>query len=135
MPTLAERLRAARIEKGWSKAELRRRSGVRSPSTLTELENGHVFETSQLPAIAEALGVEAVWLQTGKGPKYRSAGEPRGAFHEGPALPHIDQELLDALSTLSPEDRRYWRAQIIAEALRLQREQREQLPPKVQRAS
>jgi len=40
MKTLAERLIAAREEKGWKKAELRRQAGLKSPSTLTELEKG-----------------------------------------------------------------------------------------------
>jgi len=72
MSTLAERLRTAREEAGLSKAELGRKAGVRSASTLTELERGEVKDSAQLPAIAEVLGVDVLWLQHGRGPKRRS---------------------------------------------------------------
>lgn len=75
MKTLAERLIEAREEKGWKKAELKRRAGVKSPSTLTELEDGTLKNSPQLPAIADALGVEVLWLQQGRGPKYKTRAE------------------------------------------------------------
>lgn len=73
--SLAERLIEAREERGWNKAELRRRSKIKSPSTITELESGKRTESPQLPVIAEALGVEIIWLQHGRGPKYRNTIE------------------------------------------------------------
>ena len=73
--TLAQRLKEVREEKGWTKADLRRASGIKSPSTLTELENGTSTESPQLPLIANALGVEVLWLQHGKGPKSRPGGK------------------------------------------------------------
>lgn len=73
--TLAQRLKEVREEKGWTKADLRRASGIKSPSTLTELENGTSTESPQLPLIANALGVEVLWLQHGKGPKARPGGK------------------------------------------------------------
>lgn len=39
-------------------------------STIGNLENRYQRGTTSLPAIAEALGVESTWLQTGKGPKH-----------------------------------------------------------------
>lgn len=73
--SLAERLIEAREEHGWNKAELRRRAKIKSPSTITELESGKRTESPQLPVIAEALGVEIIWLQHGRGPKYRNTIE------------------------------------------------------------
>ena len=73
MKTLAERLADARNDKGWSKADLRRAAGLKSASTLTELESGQRTESPQLPVIAEALGVEVLWLQHGRGPKNRAS--------------------------------------------------------------
>lgn len=70
--TLADRLKACREEIGMTKAELRRRAGIRSASTLTELEKGEIQDSAQLPAVAEALGVEVLWLQQGRGPKRRN---------------------------------------------------------------
>ena len=69
--TLGERLKEAREDKGWSKADLRRQAGLKSPSTLTELEKGDRTESPQLPLIAAALGVEVLWLQHEIGPKHR----------------------------------------------------------------
>lgn len=77
MRTRAERLKEARTEKGWSKADLRREAKIKSPSTLTELENGSRTESPQWPKLANALGVEVMWLMYEQGPKYRE-GTPAG---------------------------------------------------------
>lgn len=82
MSTLAERLIEARQDKGWKKSELKRRAGLRSPSTLTELENGTITQSPQLPAIANALGVEVLWLQHGRGPKHKSQSVDPGPIAE-----------------------------------------------------
>ena len=82
MSTLAERLIEAREKKGWKKSELKRRAGLRSPSTLTELENGTITQSPQLPAIANALGVEVLWLQHGRGPKHKSQSVDPGPIAE-----------------------------------------------------
>lgn len=71
MKNLAERLVDAREKKGWKKADLQRAAKLKSPSTLTELENGSRTESPQLPVIADALGVEVLWLQHGRGARYR----------------------------------------------------------------
>ena len=72
MSTLSERLIEARTDKGWSKAELKRAAGLKSASTLPELENGSRTESPQLPVIAAALGVSVLWLQHNRGGKYDS---------------------------------------------------------------
>lgn len=69
--TLADRLVDAREKLGWKKADLRRAAGLKSASTLTELENGTITESPQLPKIAYALGVEVLWLQHGTGQRAR----------------------------------------------------------------
>lgn len=74
MGNLADRLIEARTDKGWTKADLRREARLKSPSTLTELENGSRTQSPQLPVIASALGVEVLWLQHGTGPKHRIIG-------------------------------------------------------------
>ena len=85
---------------GWNKAELRRRAGLKSPSTLTELESGVITQSPQLPAIANALGVEVLWLQYGRGPRRRGTQIPTGPIASQIAdiidpLPHAQQiELL-----------------------------------------
>lgn len=69
--SLASRLKEAREDKGWKKVDLKREAKLRSASTLTELENGTIEESPQIPAIADALGVEVQWLKYGKGQKHR----------------------------------------------------------------
>ena len=91
MTTLRIRLKEAREEKGWKKADLQRAAGLKSASTLTELEKGEIEHTPQLPAIASALGVEVLWLKTGKGPKYRP--EPFKCSARG----RLAAQLLDSL--------------------------------------
>lgn len=87
MQTFAERLKNCREEKGLTKKALAKLAGVKSPSTLTEMENGENHNSPQIPAIANALGVEALWLQHGAGPKL-----PRNLRIEdvGTSIPHQD---------------------------------------------
>ena len=70
MNTLAKRLIEARTDLGWSKADLKRAAKLGSASTLTEIENGKRTKSPQLAKIAHVLGVSAMWLQHGKGPKH-----------------------------------------------------------------
>jgi len=46
MSTLAKRLREAREDRGWTKAELRRQAKLKSASTLTELDIDSKFDLS-----------------------------------------------------------------------------------------
>lgn len=79
---LATRLKQRREELGWSKAELRRRAGLRSASTLTALENGETVDSPQLGVIADALGVEVMWLQFGKGERLRGSAKQETTLSE-----------------------------------------------------
>lgn len=67
--TIGERIKAARKDADLSQKELAAKVGIKQP-TLSELERGESSSSARLPAIAAALGVSALWLQTGKGPKY-----------------------------------------------------------------
>jgi len=124
MSTLAERLIEARTEKGWRKADLKRAAGLKSPSTLTDLESGHATESPQLPRIAEALGVEVLWLQHGRGPK--QAG--RKAPHQQ-AIIELDPVLAD-LAALPPDEAEIFRAEIKLAALKARKKWGEPPPPK-----
>lgn len=67
--TIGQRIRAARKEAGMTQGELAAKVGIKQP-TLSELESGDSAGSTYLPAIAAALGLNALWLQTEKGPKY-----------------------------------------------------------------
>lgn len=65
--TIGDRIKQARARRGMSRPELAEAAGIKYP-TLAGIENSDQTETTKLPALAEALGVNIRWLQTGKGP-------------------------------------------------------------------
>jgi len=68
--TLSERLKSAREEAGLSQDVAARRSGLTQPS-FSAVERGEVQATSFVAEIAATLGVEALWLSCGRGPRKR----------------------------------------------------------------
>ncbi|MFW1828061.1 XRE family transcriptional regulator [Acinetobacter sp. ULE_I092] len=62
--TLGARLKFARKEKRLTQNQLAEMVGIKQ-STLSQLESGLMNSSTHLPAIADALGVGALWLQTG----------------------------------------------------------------------
>lgn len=91
---LADRLKTARKEAGLSQQELSKAAGIKQP-VISDLERGKQQGSSHLTKLAAALGVNAVWLDSGKGPKLSGAK----ALDDLGASP-VSQELLD----LSPEE-------------------------------
>jgi len=69
MKTLAERLKISREESGLTQTELAGKAKLKNQSIIGSLETGHRKNSSHIPAIARALGVEALWLAEGKGKK------------------------------------------------------------------
>ncbi|WP_312252743.1 S24 family peptidase [Stenotrophomonas sp.] len=67
MNTVGDRIKEARKLRGMSRPELAEAARVKYP-TLAGIENNDQAGTTQLPLIAEALGVSPKWLQTGRGP-------------------------------------------------------------------
>lgn len=98
--TLSDRLIDAREKLGWKKADLRRAAGLKSASTLTELENGTITESPQLPKIANALAVEVLWLQHGTGPRTRRDPVEKKSQEE---LPPLALEIANAAKNLPEE--------------------------------
>lgn len=66
MKTLAERLRHARRERGYTQLQLAEAAEVRQ-SDISKLERGDSLKTSNLVRIARALSVSPEWLDTGEG--------------------------------------------------------------------
>jgi transcriptional regulator with XRE-family HTH domain len=67
--SIGQRIKETRLEIPLTQVELAQKVGIKQPS-LSELEKGDSASSKYLPAIAAALGVSALWLQTGKGLKY-----------------------------------------------------------------
>jgi transcriptional regulator with XRE-family HTH domain len=100
-----ERLRAALERKGWSQAELARRSGV----GIEKIRKYHQGKVDQprgdvIGRLADALGIEELWLRDGRGPEmstvplvgYVGAGEsfyPVDDLAQGSALDGVELEL------------------------------------------
>jgi transcriptional regulator with XRE-family HTH domain len=69
---MGARLRAARKAAGMNQEQLAERAGI-NQSTVSDIENDEQG-TAYAPELAAPLGVEALWLKTGKGPRKRLGG-------------------------------------------------------------
>lgn len=64
--TIGQRLKQVRKERGLTQVELAARVGMKQ-STLSDLELGKSAGTTNLAVVASVLGVNALWLETGRG--------------------------------------------------------------------
>lgn len=69
MESVGERVRKEREAQGMSRAALAKAIGAKGESYISELELGGIKKGSKLHLIAQTLGVELDWLETGRGPK------------------------------------------------------------------
>lgn len=67
--TIGHRIKEARLAAGMTQKELGKKVGITQP-TISELEGGDSAGSGYLPSIAAALGLNALWLESEKGPKY-----------------------------------------------------------------
>ena len=67
--SIGTRIKEARRDKKLTQKQLADKVGVKQP-TLSELENGDSAGTTMVASFAAALGVNALWLETGKGEKH-----------------------------------------------------------------
>lgn len=87
---MADRIRELRKAKGWLQEDLAAKAKIRQ-SFIGALEAGNQKNSGYLPEIANALGVSAYWLKTGK-------GEKQG----GKLLSEEEERILQALPLLEP---------------------------------
>ena len=78
MKTIAERLRYAREQRGWTQNQLAAASGL-SQSTIGNIESGAREGRGSLPKIAKVLLVNHDWLADGEGPMLPVIAEASGA--------------------------------------------------------
>lgn len=83
LDTLAKRLKAARKDAGLTQKQLAKRAGC-GQSLVANLESGRHATSFALPQLAKELGVSALWLSQGKGPR------------PSDAPPEVAPQLLDA---------------------------------------
>lgn len=77
--SIGQRIREARKRIGMSQAALASKVGIKQP-TLSALETGDSEGTTYLASFAAALGVNALWLETGKGEIAPTAPESTPPF-------------------------------------------------------
>ena len=81
MTTLSERMKSAREAAGLTQDALAKRAHC-GQTTIASIENGRNEGATPLPMLAHVLGVEALWLAEGKGPRRR---EGYRALHDATA--------------------------------------------------
>lgn len=101
--SIGTRLKQARKDARLSQIELEKRSGV-SQSAISDLERGKSAGSTSVAGLASVLGVRALWLETGKGPKNDAEGvqkriTPSTWFNEEA------YELLEIYFSLDDEER------------------------------
>jgi transcriptional regulator with XRE-family HTH domain len=85
MTTIGERIRKARLQRGWSGAELAKRAGYKTQSGISNLENRSTGSGGHKVAhIAKVLGVPLEWIISGPDsenvPLYALNDEPKVAI-------------------------------------------------------
>ncbi len=90
METLAQRLKQARAERGFTQTQLAQAAGV-AQSDISKLERGDAQKTANLVRLAMALGVSPSWLDTGDGPMQpeRSNVAPAPALGRSRLIPVV----------------------------------------------
>lgn len=81
--SIGMRIKEARKEKGLSQQALAKAVGMQQP-TLSALESGKTQSTSLIASFASKLGVNALWLETGLGPKYPDNQKDDTPQEDGP---------------------------------------------------
>lgn len=82
--SFGDRLRQERDANGWTQNELAARCGVKQ-GTISRIERGDQAESVHTPKLAAALGVNALWLAIGEGPREASVHTGTGALPAGSA--------------------------------------------------
>jgi transcriptional regulator with XRE-family HTH domain len=106
MATIGERIRNERDSRRWSRTKLAGLAGI-SPTALSDLELGYTQRSLSLHRIADALGVNADWLETGKGEKFTVGTSQPARFDDATMAQAV--ELLYLMADARPEDKRFRR--------------------------
>lgn len=95
MSSIGQRIKSEREAQGISRTDLSKKTGI-GYSTLAELENGRMQSSTRLHVIADALGVLASYLETGKEPK-RPTSQPSTQDQPSASLTPSSELPTDAL--------------------------------------
>lgn len=102
--SVGDRIKELRESKGWSQArlakEVTKRGGKLSQQNVANIEAGIVKKPKALIELADAFGVLAPWLQTGKGVKHKGdvTMDAQGDLPDDSSLPgRRERQLADAI--------------------------------------
>ena len=99
--TLGERLKFAREAAKISQIELAKRVKT-SPGSIGNYESNTRRSAKKVAEIAAALGVRALWLESGTGPMKDSSGTPALPHLSGEDLPSVAQEVSHRTPIIPP---------------------------------
>ena len=118
MSSFGERVKEARIEKGFTQEAFAKKLGLKQ-GTISDIERGKTKNSPVTWKMAELCGVHSEWLQTGKGEKYSNIQNQSQSkdliteiqtikIHEGSSAPDTYTVLNQTLESvnLKPEDAR-----------------------------
>jgi transcriptional regulator with XRE-family HTH domain len=101
---MENRIKHARVEKGWSQADLSRRMFVSQPSVAAWESGRKAPHTKNLARLAILLGVSVEWLATGRGDKNLADMHGTPETSADWMLPE-ERRLLDFFGNLKPHQR------------------------------
>ncbi|CDG99717.1 helix-turn-helix domain-containing protein [Xenorhabdus bovienii] len=84
--TLADRLKEAMTEKGFTQSALAKEANM-AQSMIWKLISGKATKTGKIVDIAKALGVRPEWLSDGSGDKYQSDSSSEVTIHSSHSAP------------------------------------------------
>jgi transcriptional regulator with XRE-family HTH domain len=82
MQTLAQRVRARRVELGLKQQELAGAAGLKQ-SVVSKIENGKITRTTAIPSLARALRCNPYWLESGEMARQETPPVVGGKEHSG----------------------------------------------------
>ena len=99
MASVGERVKERRMELGLKQRALAKLVGLLQ-TTISDLESNPTVKTREVARLAAVLGVSALWLADGKGPKILDGTAPTMQHEISPKIPRLAERL-----SLLPEDK------------------------------
>lgn len=113
MSELGNRIKSARAARDMSQGQLAKAAGNLAYQTIQDLENGKSKGSKHILAIAQALGVDADWLQYGRGSQSAQPGHPRVLQESSQQYRNEDRLPVLGMAECGPDGWSLWNGDII----------------------
>lgn len=97
--TFGQRVKAARLAAGLKQGPLAKAAGISQP-TLSEIESGAYESSTRTPQLASKLGVSALWLAQGKGPRTPEATKQPQAADPSTTPEEQAEQIIEAVKAI-----------------------------------